>query len=359
MIRANWIENFQQTIPYINRTISTTTLELVKSWVDKRLGEDPELYRNRITDGFIRECDGDLHSENICLNSRIHIFDCIEFNEKFRNSDTAADVAFLIMDLENHGKHNLADIFIDEYIAASGDRNIKAVLPLYLVNRAFIRGKVESFRLDDPGIPFEDKNAALKRASRYFRLARGYILREKFPFSLIMTCAPTGSGKTSIAAEIAFQFGFDYFSTDIIRKKLAGISPADRCTHIYTSEWNRITYNQLEKLARERLKKGCSVLVDGTFMRKDTRQPFIDMATEYGCSLFILRPVLTEKAVKQRLKSRASEPLSVSDGTWDIYQQQTFIFEEPDEKEGKVIRLDAHLPVEEIVEAMLKEIGMI
>ena len=358
MIRANWDENLQQARPYLGRTISSLTLESIGSWAMKRLQKDEKLFRSRVADGFIRECDGDLHSENICLDGTVHIFDCIEFSEKFRFTDTAADVAFMVMDLENHGRRNLADLFVTEYIAASGDRGIQEVLPLYLANRAFIRGKVESFRLDDRGIPEIEKFAATKRAKKFFRLSRGYALREKLPFSLIMTCAPSGCGKSSMAAELAFQLGLEHFSTDIERKRMAGIAPGEHGGDIYTPEWNRQTYQRLENLAREKLSKGSSVVIDGTFIRRSNRDAFAALARTAGCDLVILRLDCPPETVRKRLETRAQETYSYSDGTWEVYVQQSSMIEEPDSSEGVVIHLDATLSPEQMVEQVLEHLGM-
>jgi len=104
LIRTNWEENLRQAAVYLGRTISAVDLARIDSWAHHWLNDNETALNDRVRQGFIRECDGDLHSENICLNSRIHIFDCIEFNEHFRYSDTAADIAFLGMDLENHGR---------------------------------------------------------------------------------------------------------------------------------------------------------------------------------------------------------------------------------------------------------------
>jgi len=357
-LRANWEENLQQARPYLGRTISDRTLDLISTWAMKRLHDDENLFRERVAAGFIRECDGDLHSENICLDGKVHIFDCIEFNEKFRCTDTAADVAFMVMDLENHGRRNLANLFVEEYVARSGDSGLTGVLPLYLANRAFIRGKVESFRLDDGGIPDKEKLAAAIRAKRFFRLSRGYALRKELPFSLIMTCAPTGCGKSSMAAELAFQLGINHFSTDIERKRLAGISPGERGGDIYTPEWHRRTYRQLENLAREQLSKGASVIVDGTFIRRSDRHAFAALASAAGCGLVILRLHCPPTTVRQRMTSRAQEAYSISDGNWDVYLHQSAALEEPGSAEGMVIKIDATLSPELMVEQVLEHLGM-
>jgi len=59
-----------------------------------------ELLHKRVRDHRIRDCHGDLHLEHICLTDGIVVFDCIEFNERFRYEDVAAEVAFLAMDLD-------------------------------------------------------------------------------------------------------------------------------------------------------------------------------------------------------------------------------------------------------------------
>jgi len=48
-------------------------------------------------------------------------------------------------------------------------------LRFYKVYRAFVRGKVNSFQLDDDSISVKDKEDAVKRAKAYFALAYSYI----------------------------------------------------------------------------------------------------------------------------------------------------------------------------------------
>lgn len=357
MIRANWNENLRQVRPYIDRTISPAAFSQIEALMATQLEERGPLINSRITGGFIRECDGDLHSENICLDSRVHIFDCIEFNEKFRYSDTAADVAFLLMDLENHGQRQLAELFLAEYGAASNDSAIVEAVQLYLPVRAFIRGKVESFRLDDPAISAAEKQAAAARAGRFFRLAHGYVLRAKLPRSLFITCAPTGCGKSALAGELSLMLGIAHVATDIERKRLAGIPSTERGENIYTREWHQRTYDRVAELARERLAGNESVLVDGTFCRKNDRDRFAALARESGSRLVILRLNCPPEVVRQRLAARQQEQAAVSDGTWEVYQHQVATMVEPTAAEGVLLQLDATLPPEELAEQCLKSLA--
>ena len=60
--------------------------------------------------------------------------------------------AFLARDLAHLGRAGLAQAFVDAYVAASGDAELPRLLPFYLCYRAFVRGKVLGFRLDQPGL---------------------------------------------------------------------------------------------------------------------------------------------------------------------------------------------------------------
>jgi hypothetical protein len=81
------------------------------------------------------------------------------------------------MDLDYHGRQDLSEHLIRAFIGESGDQELIEVLDFYKCYRAYVRGKVESFRLDDPHIPEGEKKEALKRAQKYFNLAHRYALR--------------------------------------------------------------------------------------------------------------------------------------------------------------------------------------
>ena len=70
---------------------------------------------DRIVLGFKRDVHGDLHSGNIFAYKRPIIFDCIEFNDSYRQIDVLSEIAFLCMDLEAFNRKDLAEIFFNEY----------------------------------------------------------------------------------------------------------------------------------------------------------------------------------------------------------------------------------------------------
>jgi hypothetical protein len=173
-IKQDTDENFEQTQKYIGVTISRDVYEEVKNTTNDFFRTKEKIFHQRIASDRIRDCHGDLRLEHIFWGDEISIFDCIEFNERFRYTDIAADIAFLAMDLDYHGREDLAEPLIRAYIEKSGDRDLMKVLDFYKCYRAYVRGKVESFRLDDPNIPEGEKKEALKRAQKYFNLSYRY-----------------------------------------------------------------------------------------------------------------------------------------------------------------------------------------
>jgi len=174
IIGTNWKENFEQTEEYVGKTISTEEFKLIRERVEDFMKRSTALFEKRMAENRVRDCHGDIHSGNIFVTNGIYIFDAIEFNERFRYSDVAADVAFLAMDLDFRERADLSDFFIDRYIKYSGDQELTKLLPFYKCYRAYVRGKVVSFKLKDPNVRSEEKNTAEKEAKAYFKLAATY-----------------------------------------------------------------------------------------------------------------------------------------------------------------------------------------
>ncbi len=174
VIKRNWRENFLQTEDFIGRTLSFERHQFIREKVDEFIRKKRALFAKRIANDRIRDCHGDVHSGNIFLADKIYIFDAIEFNERFRYSDVAAEIAFLAMDLDFKGWRELSSFFVDRYVAFSGDRELKGLLSFYKCYRAYVRGKVTSFKLNDSRINTDEKNLAKKDASAYFDLAAHY-----------------------------------------------------------------------------------------------------------------------------------------------------------------------------------------
>ncbi len=363
-IQQNWEENLQQVANFVGVTLPPEDFNLFRVWGDKFIVANAALFTDRVRGGFIRDCDGDIHMENICLADQIYIFDCIEFDSRFRYSDTAADIAFLLMDLDFFRKSSLGTAFLDKYISATGDREIANVLDFYKIYRSIIRGKVESLKLRDVQISVDDKQVAREKASRYFRLAKGYIVRSRLSKSLIITCGLMGTGKSTIAAELAFTLGLETVSSDLVRKELSGISPAIHVLDgynegIYTSAANEATYRDLFRKTEIVLSEGRSILVDAAFGRKRDRARFRALADRYGITLYLLYVTCPEENIQKRLCGRLEMPGVVSDGRWELFPRQKQEFELPGDDEGRLIFIDTSKRLSDNISIILKALEIL
>jgi aminoglycoside phosphotransferase family enzyme len=175
VIRHNCNENFAQTEKYIGLTIPRAKYELIRGYTDSFIKGNADLFEKRVSEGRIRDCHGDLHAAHVCFTDEICIYDCIEFNDRFRYCDVASELAFLAMDLDRYQQAGLSRHLVNTYVELSHDEELLKLLNFYKCYRAYVRGKVESFKLDDPLILQSEKAKALESARSYFRLAESYI----------------------------------------------------------------------------------------------------------------------------------------------------------------------------------------
>ncbi|MEW6427186.1 MAG: hypothetical protein AB1568_04025 [Thermodesulfobacteriota bacterium] len=174
-VAVNVLENFSQTEGFVGcDALGGDRFQRIKAYAEGVLAR-PELFEARRQQGRIRDCHGDLYSANICFDGdRVHIFDCIEFNERFRFSDVASDIAFLAMDLDYHGLPEMSRHFVDGFAAVSGDGDLAGMLPFYKCYRAYVRGKIGLFTAHDPKVDEATRANCLAAAGRYFELAERY-----------------------------------------------------------------------------------------------------------------------------------------------------------------------------------------
>jgi aminoglycoside phosphotransferase family enzyme len=176
-VAVNVLENFDQTKGFISTTgnsaITQEQFDKISSWSKEFLSRK-ELFNQRIKEGNIRDCHGDLYSANICLAEEVYIYDCIEFNRRFRYCDVASDIGFLAMDLDFHGLQELSSYCIDQFCQQAGDTSLKTMLNFYKCYRAYVRGKIGLFTAADPAVDEAVKQSCTEAAAKYFALAESY-----------------------------------------------------------------------------------------------------------------------------------------------------------------------------------------
>ena len=330
VIKQNWDENFEQTRDFVYDTITVYQFEYLRAWVSASITRNRQLFKRRVHDGHIRDGHGDLRASAICVKNGICIFDCIEFNHRFRYADVAADVAFLAMDFQAKGHQGLAERFVQRYVELSEDTELLDVLPFYASYRAYVRGKVESFRAVDPEVDTNEQNQARRIARDRFVLAADFAAARQPPL-LLITCGLSGSGKSAVAGPLSERRNMTVIASDVVRKELAGLNLTERQrgdfqAGIYTLAFTRRTYHTMLLRARELLLAGKSVVLDATFSDRGWRLRAGELASETGAIFLCLECRARDEEIHRRLKVRETDETVTSDATWEIYlaQRKTF-----------------------------------
>ena len=318
-ISAAFVENYQQSQKYIGIVQTDEQFIKTKAYSDRFLALRKNVLINRVQQNKIKECHGDLHLKNICLwDDKIKLFDRIEFNESFRFVDTMYDVAFTVMDLEARDKSEFANAFLNSYFEYSGDWEGAIVLPLYLCRQAYVRAKVNSFLLDDRQVSQTDRQKAHKAAVNYYRQAYQYTQSQLG--SLILMSGLSGSGKSTVARNIARTKGAIQIRSDAVRKHLAGISLDEAGTDsIYTPEITQKTYDRLLELGMMLTKEGYTVILDAKYDRVALRQPAIEQTQDLNIPLKIIHCTAPMSVLRERLNRRQND---ISDATADLIANQ-------------------------------------
>lgn len=334
-IKKNAGENFEQIEAFAGELIPERLLARIKEYTLGFIRTNGRLLEKRIGEGFIRDCHGDLHCEHVSITDGINIFDCIEFNERFRFSDVAADIAFLSMDLDYRNRNDLARVLDSAYFRATGDADGTKLMDFYRCYRACVRGKVECFKYREDEVGEAEKASSFINARNRFHLA-GLYAAGGFRPTLVAVRGLSGTGKTAVAMALADALGMVVISSDAVRKGLAGFLPHERRRApfgegIYTGEFTAKTYRTLIENGAAFLKSGRSVVLDATFSKAGYLYEARQAASALGAGFHVIECVAGDGIVRRRLLKRASQERvkggAASDADWEIYLRQKGAFE--------------------------------
>ncbi len=291
------------------------------------------LLARRVADGRIRDGHGDLHAGNLCRTADGWVaYDRIEFCRAFRCADTAADLAFLAMDLDARGFRAFSRHLVQRYQALQGDRELGYLVDFYKTHRALVRAKVAAIRARQLGTDTPEGDAARREAMASVHLAASYQL----PPVLLLTCGLPGSGKSWLARRAARPFEARVVRSDVVRKQLAGLPPtqrpaAEEAERLYSKEVSDALYGELAHRALGALARGRSVVVDAMFSLERQRRRVFDAARRLSYPVVLLHVRCDEETVAARMKARAHDPTEVSDADMDVYRKVAGAFEPPRE----------------------------
>jgi uncharacterized protein len=138
------------------------------------LKKNEGLFRKREAQGFVRDCHGDMHSRNIFLYHKPVIFDCIEFNKKYRHIDVLKEIAFLCMDLEAYKKYGLSDYLLRTYSGNSLNDELYFLFTYYKAFLANVKAKVNALNaMQQAGN--DACRQSLQESLKYIDLMHSYI----------------------------------------------------------------------------------------------------------------------------------------------------------------------------------------
>jgi aminoglycoside phosphotransferase family enzyme/predicted kinase len=355
------LDNFSQTIPLLTDENDIVELQQLQHAVDEHYQQIKTIIDRRKQQGFVRQCHGDVHLNNIVLiDNNPVIFDCIDFNDDFCWTDTMADLAFITMDLDEFGEHTLSWLLLNRYLEITGDYDGLQVLAYFQSYRAMVRAKVAMFTLIHSQSATEKK----QQYTRYkgcVTLAKQYL--NKKPRHLLITCGISASGKSTIAKALSVKLDLIHLSSDRERKRQAGLALRQDCTApvlsgIYHDSITEKTYAALGKLAQTVLDAGYPVLVDATFREKKYRTVFANIAQGNNIPFTILYCEAPEAQLRTRLNVRQQSANNISEATQEVITMQLATFETPlnDEENAQTLKINTAESIS--FDTIVKQIGL-
>ena len=302
------------TLAGADKAVGSGRRRTLAAWADAEFPLVEPLLAARRASGRVRECHGDLHAGNVVrLDGRLVPFDGIEFSAALRTIDCAADAAFLAMDLEHHGRADLAAAFLDAWLERSGDFAAAGVLRWVLVDRALVRAKVAMLAA---------QRAAAAAAPEAWGQVRAYCataerLATRPPGLIVITSGLSGSGKSRLAAALVTQLPAVRLRSDVERKRLAGLAPLVRSDSpagggLYTRALTRRTYARLADCAGPLARAGISVLLDATYLEARERERAAAAARASLAPFAILECAAPVEVLYARLAAREGDPSEAS-----------------------------------------------
>jgi aminoglycoside phosphotransferase family enzyme/predicted kinase len=329
VVADNALANIDAAKKHVGQTLSEAVWQRLAQRTQQTLDDVRPLIERRAASGVPRDTHGDLRLDHVYWlpNRRPPydwcILDGIEFNERFRFADPVADMAFLVMDLAYHGRWDLARAFGDAYFEAAADPAGRDLLPHYASYRAAVRGKVEGILREEVEVPDAERAAAAPRAKAHWLAALAWLEPAATRPQIVMIGGLPGSGKSTLARALAARTGGHVLRSDVVRKKLAGVSEtATNGDHfgrgIYTDEWHEKTYRELERRAEAVLWIGGQVIVDASFREEKRRQSFLNLARRWGVPATFLQCTVPPDVAKSRLRQRRGDASDADDQVYDV-----------------------------------------
>jgi len=269
----------------------------LQAWLETKAASLAPAWARRLDAGFVRQCHGDLHLDNILtLDGRVAAFDCIEFDPALRWIDVIDDIAFPVMDFAARGRADFAYRLLNAWLDHTGDHAGLPLLRFSAVYRALVRAQVAQLRGEEARVT----------ARRYMDSALAWTQAPSR--RLVITHGLPGSGKTFESQRLLEREGAIRIRSDVERKRLFGLGMRDdsraKGLDIYTADATARTYERLLELARIALRAGYPVVLDAAFLRRSERDAARELAREFKVPFAILACEAPPDVLRARLSAR-------------------------------------------------------
>jgi uncharacterized protein len=355
-------ENFAQVESFIGKTISPAAFEAIRHYANQFYELNKHLFHERIQQHRVLDCHGDLRLDHVHLTPETTtIFDCIEFNDRFRFIDVANDLAFLAMDFDFKGRSDLGNLFLRNAARELGDAGMLKIANFYKCYRAFVRGKIESIQANS--------GEHQKQAAHYFRLALRYAIAGAEPLILVVM-GRVGTGKSTIAKRLASELDWPVFSSDETRKTLTGVpltqrTPSELRAKIYSARMTQKTYRKLlesgfaaigccSRGRRPRLPQPHNgVILDATFSTRALHKFLRDECKKANVSIQFVELEVDPDEIKNRLKLRDENTAETSDARLEDFEKLNTAYQPPSEFAPNLVSISTTSTVSDTVKAIL------
>lgn len=347
LIEAHMQENFTA----LREGTEFDGLDEIERWQAAFVRERRTLFEGRMASGAIRDGHGDLRLEHVFVrdDDDFEIIDGLEFDDRYRWGDVAADVAFLAMDLARLGRVDLAERFVAAYARATDDFDLYGVLDFYESYRACVRAKVRAISSND-------------EARRCLLLAQS--ARKRSVLDPILVCVGGGiaCGKSTLADRLGERLGAPVIDADRTRKHLLGLAASEHAPSggawqgAYDPEFSVKVYDEVLRRAGVVLASGRPVILDASFRTVRGRAAAQELAKKHGVPFRFVDCQVPAEIARARLAAR--DPKStVSDATPEIFDAFMKGYEPVTEITGKeLVCVDTSGEVDVSLAAILKEI---
>ncbi len=263
-----------------------------------------------------------------------------------------SEIAFTVMDLEEHRLPQLGYLFLNRYLELTGDYRGVELLNYYKLYRAMVRAKVAIIQLKQTTL--ETKREALEAVYRQYIQYGLHLIKMRTPCLLIMH-GLSGSGKSYLASQLATALPAICIRSDIERKRmLAGHTESS----LYSRQSNELIYRHILDTGQRILKSGHSVILDATFLRHTDRRDAEKIARATGSGFCILNCETPTSLLKQRIRTRQRQQTGPSDADETVLALQMNAHEALQANERlQTLTLDMSLSPD--IPALLKQLNQL